>query len=466
MLAGSGLALGAGCSLGVIRYRVNDNGSPPRDLEVRVPTKPPFGFNVMGCASGNFGEAVVLRSTIRVLLEGGHAVAVRNFETGDGRSGQDHTYDDLYIRSNREQPYAINLFGFNPPSLWTLVQREWLTVPFEKRLNVMLPAWELDVLPPAWRDGFEMMDVVLASSEFVAETIRTALPDTPLMRVYTAVYLPDDIVGDRARWGLAEDETVFFSAFDVTSDMRRKNPWAGIRAFQQAFPAAGNERVRLLVKLSNARVDPRYATLVDELDAIAAADPRITLIEEQLTYRDALSLYAASDVFVSLHRAEGLGLVLMEAMSLGKPVIATAYSGSMDFTTEENAALVDFELIPVDGLHHEYQDAQTGGGARWAEPSVDHAAEWMARLAADPQLRERIGRQAAADMDARRASHLEGEAFRQLEEFARTYDLAGAEHVKRARKLRAMRRAAALRLPLRAARRAARALRRVITRQR
>ena len=434
-----------------------------RDQEVRVPSKPPFGFNVMGCASGNFGEAVVLRSTIRVLLAGGHRVAVRNFETGDSRSGHDRTYEDLYIASNRSQPYAINLFGFNPPTLWNLVQRTWLTVPFEKRINVMLPAWELDVLPPAWREGFEMMDVVLASSEFVAETVRTALPDLPLMRVYTAVYLPDDIAPDRARWGLADDETVFFSAFDVTSDMRRKNPWAGIRAFQQAFPAEGGDRVRLLVKLSNARVDPAYASLVDELDAIAATDPRITLIEEQLTYRDALCLYASSDVFVSLHRAEGLGLVLMEAMSLGKPVIATAYSGSMDFTTAENAALVDFELIPVEALHHDYQDAQTGGGARWAEPSVDHAAEWMVRLAEGPELRARIGRQAATDMDARRAAHLEGGAFKQLEEFARTYGIAGAEHVKRARRLRAMRREAALRLPLRIARRAARELVRLVS---
>ena len=432
--------------------------SRSRDPEVGVPSKPPFGFNVMGCASGNFGEAVVLRSTIRVLLDGGYRVAVRNFETGDGRSGQDRSYESLYVGSNREQPYAVNLFGFNPPTLWTLVQREWLTVPFEKRINVMLPAWELDVLPPAWREGFEMMDVVLTSSEFVADVIRRAMPDLPVLRVYTAVYLPEDVTPDRARWGLADDETVFFLAFDVTSDMHRKNPWAGIRAFQRAFPAGGGDRVRLLVKLSNARVDPAYADLVDELDAIAATDPRITLIEEQQSYRDALGLYASSDVFVSLHRAEGLGLVLMEAMSLGKPVIATAYSGSMDFTTPENAALVDFELIPVEALHHAYQDAQTGGGARWAEPSVEHAAEWMTRLASDPALRDRLGRQAAADMDARRAAHREGAAFKQLEEFARTYDLTGSEHRERARKLRAMRWAAALKLPLRAVRRAAREL--------
>jgi glycosyltransferase involved in cell wall biosynthesis len=422
-----------------------------RGLEVGVPSKPPFGFNVAGCASGNFGEALVLRNTIRVLLDGGYPVAIRNFETGDSRSGQDSTYETLYIRSRRGQPYSVNLFGFNPPTFDHLVERDWLTIPFERRFNVMLPAWELDVLPPAWIRVFQAMDVVLASSSFVADTIRRAIPDLPLLRVYTAVYLPDGIEADRARWGVGEDEVVFFSAFDVTSDMRRKNPWAAIKAFQSAFPLldeSGSEAgtgeatcasVRLLVKLSNVGVDQEYGHLVDELAAIASANKRITLIDEQLSYDEALSLYASSDVFVSLHRAEGLGLVLMEAMSLGKPVIATAYSGSMDFTTAENSALVDFELVPVDGLHHDYQDEQTGGGARWAEPSISCAADWMVRLAQDAGLRARLGEKAALDMESRRQAHMAGEAFGQLREFAETHDLDGEEHRRKAQRIRDMR---------------------------
>jgi len=423
-----------------------------------VSDKPPFGFNVAGCASGNFGEAVVLRSTINVLLSRGYPVAVRTFETGDSRSGEDTTYQDLYISSRSAQPYAINLFGFNPPTFAHLVSLKWFTIPFERRINVMLPAWELDVLPPDWVEVFETMDVVLASSEFVAETIRRAMPDVTLMRVYTAVYPPDDIEPDRARWGVSDDEVVFFSAFDVTSDMRRKNPWAAIRAFQSAFPlpddvsssahggTGRHAQVRLLVKLSNVGVDSSYRSLIDELEAIASADPRISFIDEQLSYREVLSLYASSDVFVSLHRAEGLGLVLQEAMSLGKPVIATAYSGSMDFTTAENAALVDFKLIPVDALHADYQDRYTGGGARWAEPSIASAADWMVRLAHDRELRARIGAAAARDMDARREAHMAGEAFERLREFAASYDLGGEEHQRRARLLRALRRDAVVRL--------------------
>lgn len=443
-----------------------------------MPSKPPFGFNVAGCASGNFGEALVLRNTIRVLVDGGYSVAIRNFETGDSRSGQDSTYESLYIRSRRSQPYAVNLFGFNPPTFTHLAEREWLTIPFERRINVMLPAWELDVLPPAWTVVFEAMDVVLASSSFVADTIQRALPDVRLMRVYTAVYLPDDVEADRARWGVGEDEVVFFLAFDVTSDMRRKNPWAGIEAFQSAFPnpaqtnaeteteanALPGAPVRLLIKLSNAGIDRSYDHLIDELEATASADPRITLIDEQLSYRDVLCLYASSDVFVSLHRAEGLGLVLMEAMSLGKPVIATAYSGSMDFTTPENSALVDFELVPVEALHHDYQDEQTGGGARWAEPSVASAASWMVRLAEDAELRTRLGKQAASDMEARREAHQAGEAFEQLREFAEAYDLDGDEHRRKARQLRDMRRAAVLQVPPRLLRQAMGRMRQVASR--
>ncbi len=402
-------------------------------------SRPPFGFNVYGYASGNFGEAVVLRNTIRALLAGGHPVAVRSAQLTDGRTGHDDTYANLYITSEREQPYAINLFGSNPPVFKSWLSHEFRRIPFERRINVLLPAWELDVLPPVWVEVIEAMDVVLASSEFVAELIRREVPHVPLMRVYTAVY-PPEVEPDRPRWGLTDEEIVFFSAFDVMSDMRRKNPWATIKAFQAAFPLGSQHPpVRLLIKMSNVTVDPRFAALVDELEAIVHADPRMRLIKEQLRYEEVLTLYASSDVFVSLHRAEGLGLVLMEAMSLGKPIITTGYSGSMDFTTPDNAALVDYTLVPVDAVHVDYFDERTGGGAKWAEPSIESAAQWMVRLACDAELRERIGSQAALDMDARRKKHLEGEAFNRLREFAGSYDLSGSTHRRRVRKLRAMR---------------------------
>ena len=87
---------------------------------------------------------------------------------------------------------------------------------------------------------------------------------------------------------------------------------------------------------------------------------------------DLLGFLAASDAYVSLHRAEGFGLPLAEAMLLGKPAVATNYSGNLDFMTPRNSWLVDFRRVALDRGHRPYP-----AGGTWAEPDLDHAAEQM-----------------------------------------------------------------------------------------
>jgi len=111
-----------------------------------------------------------------------------------------------------------------------------------------------------------------------------------------------------------------------------------------------------------------------------------------------LSLYGSLDVFVSLHRSEGIGLGPMEAMSLGKPVIATAWSGNMSFMDRSNACLVAYDLVPVRGSTWVYSERVLGERAVWAEPNVDDAAVWMRMLVERPDVRAAIGRKAAEDM--------------------------------------------------------------------
>ena len=109
------------------------------------------------------------------------------------------------------------------------------------------------------------------------------------------------------------------------------------------------------------------------------------VVDEHLTYAEVLSLNASSDVYLSLHRAEGLGLNLLEAMSLGKPVVGTAWSGNTDFMTDENSCLVDYTLIPVVTDHPSYAADVVGEGQMWAEPDVESAARWLRRLAEEPR---------------------------------------------------------------------------------
>jgi len=187
----------------------------------------------------------------------------------------------------------------------------------------------------------------------------------------------------RARFGLPDNRFLFVFSFDVLSSFPRKNPTACIASFKRAFPR-GDEPVGLVVKVMRAPNDnPIWRAMLAE----AARDKRIRVISETLSRGGVLDLYRACDCFVSLHRAEGFGRGIAEAMMLGKPVIVTGYSGSLDFATPATAALVDYRRTALAAGDYPF-----GAGQNWAEPDVDHAAWWMRALATRPDLRQRLAR--------------------------------------------------------------------------
>jgi glycosyltransferase involved in cell wall biosynthesis len=172
--------------------------------------------------------------------------------------------------------------------------------------------------------------------------------------------------------------------------------------FREAF--SGDDQVHLVVKVNNVQARPEGGEALERLRSDAAhLGPRVTLIEEVLPYREVLQLYASCDVFVSLHRAEGLGLGLMEAMALGKPVVATGWSGNMTFMNHSNSCAVGFRLVPVEGSLAVYSPAFLKQSVCWAEPVLDEAVAWMRALAHNATLRASIGRIAAQDMHRYRA---------------------------------------------------------------
>jgi glycosyltransferase involved in cell wall biosynthesis len=104
----------------------------------------------------------------------------------------------------------------------------------------------------------------------------------------------------------------------------------------------------------------------------------------------------AADCYVSLHRAEGYGLTLAEAMAVGRPVIGTAYSGNLEFMTDDTSELVPFEMTRIPFGCVPYPTT-----ACWAEPDIDVAAQAMRRLASDPAAAARLGARARAHMTRR-----------------------------------------------------------------
>lgn len=248
--------------------------------------------------------------------------------------------------------------------------------------------WETDHAPVSWARSARRLSDVWAPSEFAAEAIAKRI-ESPVRVVPYRVH-PPEIASIRPSRQWKDDKRLrCLTLADGRSSLHRKNPAAAITAFRRAFP--GNENASLIVKLRNLDADRQAA---NDLKSIAEGDQRIDFLEATLSEDKRWSLLAGCDVLLSLHRAEGFGLPIAEAMSLGKCVVATGWSGNMDFCSEDTTALVPYTLAPaVDPTNRYPMDDD----AKWAEPDIAAAASLLRSLYDNERKRLTI---AAAARDA------------------------------------------------------------------
>jgi len=261
---------------------------------------------------------------------------------------------------------------------------------FAGRYTIGFWAWEVSTFPARYRPAFDRLGEVWVGSRHVRDAVAAGAP-VPVLTIPQPVSLAPDAERAQPPAGLPEGYRFLF-AFDYLSVFERKNPLAVIEAFARAFtPGSG---ATLLIKSLNAEYDPGAH---GRLRAAVAGHPDIHLIEHRLSSAERDGLMAAADCYVSLHRAEGFGYTLAESMWLAKPVIATGYSGNLDFMSSENSYLVDHRLVPIGPGHKPYP-----ADGVWAEPSVDHAARLMREVFERPEEAARRGKRAAAEI---RSSH-------------------------------------------------------------
>jgi glycosyltransferase involved in cell wall biosynthesis len=243
--------------------------------------------------------------------------------------------------------------------------------------------WELPVAPAEWRLGAEFVHSVWAPSRFTADALEH-LNEEPITVVRPPIAAdplsPASL--SRADFGLPEDAVVILVSFNLASSFVRKNPLGAVEAFRLAF---GTRPDRVLVlKVGNADHFPDdFAQLITATQGAA----NVRIMTETLSPAATLALTAAADIVMSLHRSEGFGLVAAEGMLLGKAVVATNWSATMEFMDEGCAALVRSELIAVEDSRGVYAVRD----AVWADPDLWHAADWLRRLADDPVLRRSLG---------------------------------------------------------------------------
>jgi glycosyltransferase involved in cell wall biosynthesis len=263
---------------------------------------------------------------------------------------------------------------------------------FGGRYNIGYWAWELQEFPDVWLPAMEHLEEIWAPSRFIQVAI-SEKARCPVVWMPLAVNVtPPKGIG-RKHFGIPDHAFVFLFYFDFASYSSRKNPEAVATAFQGAFKDR-DDNVALLIKSIGLE---RHSSETDELRKLLGQDPRIVFIDHVLSHEEMAALVNCCDSFVSLHRSEGFGRGLAEAMFLGKPVIATNYSGNTDFTRENTACLVNYSLVPI--KPGEYPE---GEGQYWADPDIDHAIWHMRRLVEQPDLAHRIG---AAGKAIIRANH-------------------------------------------------------------
>lgn len=249
--------------------------------------------------------------------------------------------------------------------------------------------WELPEMTRRMAAASLLLDEVWVATDYVRRSVAPA--STAAVRVVPppidpGAFRPTSAAG--GSFGAGKRRYRFLGVADSRSFVARKNPDGILRAFRRAFPA-GDEAAELVVKLSNGR---GHGAALAEFDELARGDRRIRVVDGTLTQAEMNDLYQSADCFVSLHRAEGLGLGIVQAMMRGKPVIATGFSGPMDFLTDANSLLVPFTLAPVPP--DSYPDWI---GQVWAEPDETAAAVYMKELARRPDAGAAIGRRATSD---------------------------------------------------------------------
>jgi glycosyltransferase involved in cell wall biosynthesis len=284
----------------------------------------------------------------------------------------------------------IEIVCMNPPELLRAHRAGMRRADGCHRIGVW--AWELDAVPPDWAEAFALVDEIWVYSEYVASALRRQAP-VPVhvmpLAVEPRVAPPEPLREPDASF-------TFLFVFDLLSSIERKNPLGLIEAFRVAFEPG--EGPRLLLKTSNGDNMPQE---LERVRVAALGRPDVEVLDAFLAAEELDALIATCDCYVSLHRAEGFGLTLAEAMVAGRPVMATGFSGNLDFMTEADSYLVDWRPVRV-----EEGSAIYTAGAIWAEPDLEHASALMRhvhesaveRRARGERARDAIVRQLAPEV--------------------------------------------------------------------
>ena len=345
---------------------------PPPNRAEPAPLAPADSVLLIGYIDGQLGLGQSLRGLALAMSRTDRPFSIYPFGVGvEGRRSGAYMPE----RYDERRAHPINVIEVATTELPTVFAHV-SAAHFRDSYNILRTYWELSRAPEVWRHNLARIDEIWAPNPYIAESFR-AIFAGPITVVPPCIDLPEVEIDGHRHFGLDPGRFHFLFSFDYFSSPHRKNPLAVLRAFRQAFPDP-SAPVGLVIK-SIGTVD-HFPALKRALRTAAEDDARILVIDESLTRQEMLALLAATDCYVSLHRAEGVGLGLTEAMALGKSAIGTDYSGNTEFLTPATGYPIPYRLTPVgrdDYIHPE--------GQVWAEPDEAACAAAMVRVVSAPE---------------------------------------------------------------------------------
>jgi glycosyltransferase involved in cell wall biosynthesis len=342
----------------------------------RVPTEP---FIVAGALSAPTGLGEAARQILFGLIAGGHRVSAIDLSKGLAQKSMIPLPD---LPPPPDGPGTL-LLAVSPPNVGhalTLIGRSILA----DKLRIGCWVWDLEVLPESWIEQSRLVHALAAPSRFCTDTFERHF-DLPVRLLRYPVGITEAPQAPRGTGGTLR----FSTAMDLGSTSARKNPLAVLKAFRQAF--GPGEAVTMTIKLRDIGADP---AMFAELQALAASDgPLVEILSGDFSPERMEEWWRGIDLFVSLHRSEGFGLLPAEAMLRGIPVISTDWSATAEFVTPETGWPIPATLVPVVDSTGRYELE----GAQWAEPDLGAAVKAMQEAAHN---REGVTRRGAAAVEA------------------------------------------------------------------
>lgn len=337
------------------------------------PAEPRFGLNIVGHFNYPSGLQVSVKSIAESARLLGVPTSLRDVPAEFAKTPLDRRpFMGLEL-------YDATLIHVQPEPYFSTVYAQAGLEPAPGRYRIGMWYWEFGEIPPEWGVQAETLHEVWAPTRFIAEALHRSLR-VPVHSVLPGVRLGAFTPLPRSHFGIPDDRYAFLFMFDMNSIQERKNPLGLIEAYVEAVRA--DDRAVLVIKVSRGANAPRELARLLQ----AAKRAHAIVIDRMMSREESYALMHACDCYVSLHRSEGLGLTMAEAMLLAKPVIATGYSGNLDFMTPRDSRLVGYRLVPLERDIHPYRR-----GWLWAEPSCEEAACWMRWACKHPDEARELG---------------------------------------------------------------------------